>query len=161
MTAGDGQRLSRRAYWLRVLKSMADSVALAKWQFDAVAEPLATHGPWLKPQIEGLHTSVSAKVLSSQVVGPDLQLTILVKNTGANPAYPVQLAVRPDTYSVLWSDDYFWLASGESVRVEGTVRLDMTGLDPVTNPRVAVASDLRLSVSAWNAPVSSFGETKP
>ena len=161
MTGTDGHRFSRRSYWLRVLKSLEDPVALAKWQSAAVAEPLTTNGPWLKPQIEKIRTALSARVVSSEVVGPDLRLTVVVKNTGVNPAYPVQLSVQPDTYSALWSDDYFWLASGESVRVEGTVRLDMTGLDPVTNPRVAVASDLRLSVSAWNAPVSSFGETKP
>jgi len=74
-----------------------------------------------------------------------------VRNTGSKPAYPVELNVGPDTYSALWSDNYFWLAPGESVVVEGTVRMDMTGLDPVTNPTVAKPSELRLSVSAWNA----------
>jgi hypothetical protein len=83
--------------------------------------------------------------------GPELHVTAVVKNTGVKPAYPVVLKVDPDTYSVLWSDNYFWLAPGESVVVEGTVRLDMTGLDPVTNPPVANPSELKFSVSAWNA----------
>ena len=100
-------------------------------------------------------------MVDSKVADHELRLTVNVKNTGANPAYPVQLAVEPDTYSVLWSDNYFWLAPGESVTVEGTVRLDMTGLDPITNPRIATASDLTLSVSAWNAASLRCGVRTP
>jgi len=48
--------------------------------------------------------------------------------------------------------NFFWLAPGEAVNIEGVVRLDMSWLDPITNPRVAAPSDLTLSVSAWNAP---------
>jgi len=151
MAGADGHRISRRVYWLRVLKSLADPAALAKWQSKASAEPMSTTGPWLEPQIEALRTGVSARVLSSRVEGPELRLTAIVKNTGSKPAYPVELKVAPDTYSVIWSDNYFWLAPGESVVIEGTVRLDMAGLDPVTSPTVARPSGLRLSVSAWNA----------
>ena len=151
MTAADGHRLSRRAYWLRVLKSLADPVTLAKWQARASAEPMSTTGPWLEPQLAAQHTAVSARVLTSKVEGPELRLTAVVKNTGSKPAYPIVLKVDPDTYSVLWSDNYFWLAPGESVVIEGSVRLDMTGLDQVTNPTVANPSQLKLSASAWNA----------
>jgi hypothetical protein len=57
----------------------------------------------------------------------------------------------PDVYSVLWTDNYFWLAPGEKVTVSGTVRLDMSGLDPITKPPIATHGDLRVQVSAWNA----------
>ena len=154
MAGSDGHRISRRAYWLRVLKSLADPAALAKWQSKASAETMSTSGPWLEPQIEGARTNVSIRVSSSKVTGPELRLTAVVKNTGSKPAYPVQLKIDPYTYSVLWSDNYFWLAPGESVVVEGVVRVDMAGLDPVTNPPVAKATDLALSVSAWNAATS-------
>jgi Exo-beta-D-glucosaminidase Ig-fold domain len=157
MNGADGRRLSRRAYWLRVLKSLADPAARQKWQAVPVGEPLNTKGPWLKPQIEDVPTTVSARVVDSRVVDHELRLTVNVKNTGLNPAYPVHLAIEPDTYSVVWSDNYFWLAARETVTVEGTVRLDMTGLDPITNPRTAKASDLTLFVSAWNAATSRCG----
>jgi hypothetical protein len=157
MTGADGHRLSRRAYWLRVLKSLADPAARQKWQSMPVGEPLNTKGPWLKPQIENVPTTVSARLVGSKVVDHELRVTVNVKNTGANPAYPVNLAIGPDAYSVLWSDNYFWLAPGESVTVEGIVRLDMTGLDPMTNPRIATASDLTLFVSAWNAATARLG----
>ncbi len=150
LTGSDGHRISRRAYWLRVLKSLSDPAALAKWQSRASAEAMSTHGPWLEPQIAGLRTGISVNVLSAHVIGPELQLTVEVKNTGSKPAYPVQLKIAPYTYSVLWSDNYFWLAPGESVVVTGAVRVDMTGLDPLTNPPVARPRDLSLSVSAWN-----------
>ena len=127
MTGTDGHRLSRRAYSLRVLKSLADPAARQKWQAAAVGDPLNKNGPWLKPQIESVPTTVSARILDSKVTGNELHLQVNVKNTGSNPAYPVHLDLAPDTYSVLWSDDYFWLAPGESVTIEGTVRLDMTG----------------------------------
>ena len=161
MTGADGRRLSRRAYWLRVLKSLADPAARQKWQAVAVGEPLNTKGPWLKPQIENVPTTISARVVDSKVIDHELRLTVNVKNTGDNPAYPVHLAIDPDAYSVFWSDNYFWLAPGESVTVEGTVRLDMTGLDPITNPRIATASDLTLSVSAWNAAPLRCGVRTP
>jgi beta-mannosidase len=154
MSNPNGRRLSRRAYWLRVLKSLADPGVRKKWQAAAVAEPLSTTGPWLKPQIESIPTTVSARVVESKVADDELRLTVKVRNAGADPAYPVQLAIEPNTYSVLWSDNYFWLAAGESVMIDGTVRLDMSGLDPISNARVATPSDLRLSVSAWNAAAS-------
>jgi hypothetical protein len=161
MTGANGRRLSRRAYWLRVLKALADPVTREKWQAEAVAEPLATNGPWLKPQMASVPAAISARVVESRVVGTELRLTVAVRNTGANPAYPVQLAVAPDIYSVLWNDNYFWLAPEESVTVAGRLRLDMAGLDPITNPRVAAASDLVLSVSAWNAPAREFRVGSP
>lgn len=156
MNSADGRRLSRRVYWLRVLKSLAHPSILAKWQSAAAAEPLCTHGPWLKAQVEQIPTSVSARVVSSQIIGPDLELSVEVTNTGSSPAYPVQVNVTPDRYSALWSDNNFWLAAHETVILKGTVRLDMTALDPTAQTPIALPSDLHLSVSAWNASLSTF-----
>jgi len=151
MTDADGRRLSRRAYWLRVLESLADPAALAKWQSKASAETMSEHGPWLKSQIEGDRTKISARIVSEKPAGPDLQIAVLVKNEGTKPAYPVRLTVKPDAFSVLWSDDYFWLAPGESAIIGGTVRVDMTGLDPMSTSPIIAPHDLVLSVSSWNA----------
>ena len=76
-----------------------------------------------------------------------------MKNAGTAPAYPVRIALLPDTCSTVWSDNYFWLAPGESTTVTGLVRLDMRGLDPLSPALVARASDLKVEVSAWNAKV--------
>jgi beta-mannosidase len=154
MTAADGRRLSQRAYCLRVLNSLSDLAVRRKWEAGPVGEPLTKTGPWLKPQIQGVPTVVSARVVDSRVADHELWLTVDVRNTGPNPAYPVHLAIGPDTYSVIWSDNYFWLAPGDSASIKGIVRLDMTGLDPITNPRVVTPSELTLFISAWNATVS-------
>jgi beta-mannosidase len=156
MKDAQGRRVSSRAYWLRVLASLASPDALAKWQAKASAETMSTNGPWLKPQIEDIQTNLSGTILSSKVVGSELHLTVMIKNIGTKPAYPVQLSVESDVYSSLWDDNYFWLPPGESRTVEGTVRLDMNGLDPVTNPAVVKPSDISLSISAWNAIASKL-----
>jgi hypothetical protein len=76
-----------------------------------------------------------------------------MSNTGKVPAYPVRIELLPETCSVLWDDNFFWLAAGESATLRGTVRLDMAGLDPISCPPVASPADLVLRLSAWNAPV--------
>ena len=146
-----GHQLSRRAYWLRVVQSLADAEARKRWQAGAVREPLATQGPWLKPQLEGVPTTLSAEVTSREASATEARLTLVVKNAGKAPAYPVRIALLPDTCSTVWSDNYFWLAPGESTTVTGLVRLDMRGLDPLSLALVARASDLKVEVSAWNA----------
>jgi len=146
-----GHQLSRRAYWLRVVQSLADADARKRWQAGAVKEPLATQGPWLKPQLEGVPTTLSAEVTSREASATEAHLTLVVKNAGTAPDYPVRIALLPDTCSAVWSDNYFWLAPGESTTVTALVRLDMRGLDPFSPALVAKVSDLKVEVSAWNA----------
>lgn len=160
MSGADGHRISRQAYWLRVLTAFSDPAALAKWQSRASAETMATDGPWLKPQVSVAATGLATRLVNAKVDGPEERLTVLIKNTGAKPAYPVHLTVRPETYSALWSDNYFWLAPGESVTVDGTVRLDMTGLDPMAASPAAADPNLTLSISAWNAESSTLAIAK-
>jgi hypothetical protein len=86
----------------------------------------------------------------------EAEIGLTVENTGKIPAYPLRLHLLPDVYSVLWTDNYFWLAPGEKVTVRGTVRLHMSGLDPITKPPIASLSDLRVRVSAWNSPATEL-----
>src|ERR1019366_1091344 len=115
------------------------------------ADPLAKSGPWLKPQIESVPTTLSAEVVQVKAAGPELEATVVVKNTGTKPAYPVRLAVLPDAYSAVWSDNYFWLDPGDRVEVRARIRTDMTGIDLVSDPKVTTSSDMILEISAWNA----------
>jgi hypothetical protein len=84
-------------------------------------------------------------------MGPELEATVVVKNTGTKPAYPLRFAVLPDAYSAIWSDNYFWLEPGERVEVRARIRMDMTDIDLVSHPKVATPSDINLEISAWNA----------
>src|ERR1019366_5732366 len=113
-----GRTLSQQTYSLRVVELPKDVEARRK-RLEG-ADPLAKSGPWLKPQIESVPTTLSAEVVQMKAVGPELEATVVVKNTGTKPAYPVRLAALPDAYSAVWSDNYFWLDPGDRVRGAGT-----------------------------------------
>jgi beta-mannosidase len=147
-----GNLRSRRMYWLRILKMLADPEARKRWQAAPAAEAVNQRGPWLKPQVQALPTSLRATAKLESQSKKEAEISVTVQNTGKLPAYPVRAELQPDHYSVLWSDNFFWLAPGETATLRGTVRLDMTGLDPITKPPVASKSDPAIRVSAWNAP---------
>lgn len=156
LSDAQGSRLSRRAYWLRILQMLADPEARKRWQAAPVAELPTQTGPWLRPQIAALATSLQAAVKVDHLSQKEAEVSVTVENLGKIPAYPLRLHLLPDVYSVLWTDNYFWLAPGEKVTIRGTVRLDMKGLDPITKPPVANLSDLRIRVWAWNSPVTEL-----
>lgn len=151
LTDAQGKLISRRVYWLRILKMLADPEARKRWQAAPVPEPLTQTGPWLKPQVEARPTSLGVTAKIEGHSRKEAELSVTVENTGKVPAYPVRIELHPDVYSVLWTDNYFWLAPGETAALRGTVRLDMSGLDPITKPLIASRSDLLIRVSSWNA----------
>lgn len=150
LTDAAGTRLSTRNYWLRVLRSLADPQARKAWQARPTTEPATTTGPWLRPQIERFPTSLEARATFESSSRAEARVNVTVRNTGSHPAFPLRLAVSPDVYPVVWSDDYFWLAPGESCMITGIVRLDLDGLDPVARPRPAALKEIAVGVSAWN-----------
>jgi beta-mannosidase len=151
LSNSSGARLSRRAYWLRALKMLSDPVARKQWQSGPVAEPPTKTGPWLRPQLESLSTSIKASARLERRTKTHAEIAVSLENSGDLPAYPVRLQLKPDSYSALWSDNFFWLAPGEKVSIAGTVRLDMHGLDPFAKTPSAGDANLALQVSAWNA----------
>jgi beta-mannosidase len=151
-----GKQLSRRAYWLRVLKMLADPQTRKQWQAGPVAEPPTQTGPWLRPQVEALPTTLKGAARIETRSDREAEISVSVENTGSLPAYPVAIQLIPDVYSALWTDNYFWLAPGEKVTLRGIARLDMRGLDPISNPPVPKNSDLSIRLSAWNAGASQL-----
>jgi len=151
LTDGAGNRASRRMYWLRILKALGDPEARKRWQAGPVPENVTQTGPWLKPQVQATSTSLRGTAKFENESPKETSVSITVMNDGKVPAYPLRIELEPDTYSTLWEDNYFWLAPGETITIQGTVRLDMSGLDTITNPPVAKKRDLVVRVSAWNA----------
>jgi len=154
LNSAKGDRLSSRTYWIRVDNLPKDPAARER-QLSSV-DIVVKSGPWLKTEIEEAPTEIATEILGCDQVGPEARLRLIIKNTGSNPTYPVRLTIEPDWYSVLWTDNYFWLDPGESVSLQATIRLNMKGLDPLLSPKVAAISDLALRVSAWNAKGRSF-----
>jgi hypothetical protein len=151
LTDHTGARLSRRLYWLRVLQILADPAFRKQWQAGPVAEPLTKTGPWLRPQVEKIRTKLQGHTEIKKLSGNEAEVVLTVQNIGKVPAYPLSVEILPDVYSAVWTDNYFWLAPGETASLEGTVRLNMKGLDPIAKPPIASLSDLTLRISSWNA----------
>ena len=152
LTDSEGEELSRQLYWMRVLTSLADPDARRAWQSKPVADPLCDAGPWLRPQVASCPTELKVEVMKQHVEGQGALVELEVSNVGKNPAFAAHVAVEPDVYSHRWTDNYAWIEPGERVRWQGVILVNMKGLDPVTNPPVARATDLTLVVGAWNAP---------
>jgi len=152
LSDAEGRALSRRAYWLRIVKMLADPEARKRWQAGPVPEPVNQTGPWLKPQLQTLRTTLRATAKFESQSENESAVSLTIENSGEVPAYPVRIDLTPEVYSVLWDDNYFWLAPGETITLRGTVRTDMRGMDPITNPPIANRTDLLVRVSAWNAP---------
>lgn len=150
LSGSDGKQLSRNVYCPRVLDFLADPVQRTKWKSTPAATELTQTGPWLRSQMENVPTTISAKLIGVSESEKEAQVKARIKNTGKYPAYPVRLMLTPDTCSVLWSDNYFWLKPGETRDIEGIVRLDMSRIDPVTSPVRMKLQDITLAVSAWN-----------
>ncbi|MFI5385151.1 MAG: glycosyl hydrolase 2 galactose-binding domain-containing protein [Fimbriimonadales bacterium] len=146
-----GKRLSQQVYWMRTLHRLADPEARRLWQAKPETDPLCDKGPWLRPQLASLPTSLQAKVTAVTTNGKEANVTLVVKNTGSTPAFPVRVGVLPDAYSNVWDDNFLWLAPGESRELRGTIRLDMKGMDPITSPPIALIKDLSIECGAWNA----------
>src|ERR1035438_5881504 len=149
LTSENGKRLSSRAYWIRVDNLPRDPATRDKQL--STADMIVKSGPWLKSEIEAAPTEITTEILGCDQVGPEARLRLKIKNTGTVPAFPVSLTIEPDWYSAIWTDNYFWLDPGDSVSLQATIRMDMTWLDPLLNPKVAAISDLMLKVAAWNA----------
>jgi len=120
------------------------------------AELVVKPGPWLKTEVEAALTETTAEILGGAQEATEVRLRVRVENNVSKAAYPIRLTIEPDWNSILWTDNYFWLDPVESAIVQATIRLDMTGLDSLLNPKVAVISDLKLKMSAWNEGGESF-----
>jgi beta-mannosidase len=156
LAEADGKPLSRRAYWLRVLRMLADPQTRRQWQAGPVAEPPTQTGPWLRPQVEAFPTTLKGTARIDGRSSREADITVAIENTGNLPAYPVCVQLLPDVYCAMWSDNYFWLGPGENVVLHGTARLDMNGLDPISKPPVPKNADLSVRLSAWNAAASQL-----
>jgi beta-mannosidase len=149
-----GRRLSQQTYWMRTLGKLADPVARGAWQAKAEPDPVCDKGPWLRPQLASLPTSLQMRITSATSDGKQARVMLVVKNTGTRPAFPVRISVSPGLYSSIWSDNFIWIEPGESRTLVGTIRVDMAGMDPVAKPNRANLEDLIIECGAWNTPTA-------
>lgn len=147
LRAADGRLVSRSVYWPRCLARMSDESFRTAYR--AAPRPALTFdkGPWLKPQVGAVPTSLEARLEACRDQGPDRsRLSVLVRNSGSQPAVNVRLDIDGVKRSFYASDNYFWLEPGE----QRSLWVDVLWRDK--GPREAA----RLTAESWNAPPVSL-----
>lgn len=135
-----GALISRSVYHPRILNMLSDPKVLAEFR-DAPKEwPSLDKGPWLKNAVASNATSLAIeKVRKEPASSGRTRIQLLVRNTGKRPAFPVKVDISGSKRSFFASDNYFWLAPGESK----IVSIEVLWRGEASSP-VVVAS-------AWNA----------
>lgn len=138
----DERLLSRSVYWPRCLKLMEDTEFRARYR--AVSRPslVLDKGPWLRPQVAAMRTSLELEVSKHQDIGGgQTRLRVRVRNTGLQPAFLTQIDIRGTRRASYGTDNFFWLGPGETRFLDFRVRWR----DPATRGQAAVIA------TAWNA----------
>ena len=140
-----GKLLSRSTYWPRVLTKMDDPTFYRKYVSEPIAWPTLETGPFLKPTVEKTNTRLKLDVLEHQPVGPDRsRIRVRIQNEGTIPAFLTRLDVGGTKRAFFATDNFFWLAPGETRDLSAEV----LWRDTPTRDRGSVTA------SAWNAPTA-------
>jgi hypothetical protein len=139
----DGQGVSRSVYWPRALKLMADPEFRARYRATSQPSLVFEHGPWLRKQVEATSTSLALRVVSQTDDGENRsRVVVLVRNTGALPAFFTDINIEGTKRAFYGTDNFFWLPAGEERRLE----FHVLWRNPVT------MDGAYMTAKAWNAP---------
>lgn len=141
----EGQLLSRSVYWPRSTSIMQDTAYRDAYIKSPQDWPVFENGPWLKPTVAKTKTELRVEDATLVKTAADrLTLSAQIINEGKNPAFLTQLDIAED-YRFYASDNFFWLAPGESKAVELVIWLD----------KPLGQSSIEFKLSAWNTKVKS------
>ncbi|MDZ7637873.1 MAG: glycoside hydrolase family 2 TIM barrel-domain containing protein [Bryobacterales bacterium] len=140
-----GKLISRSTYWPRCPQAMADQKAREEWRNQPSPWPTLEAGPWLKPQTAQARTKLSASIVRRANPAKDRGVYVVkVQNTGTLPAFHTSLEIAGRKHSFYATDNFFWLAPGESREIELQVLWRETG------------GQATLRVQAWNAEAATL-----
>jgi beta-mannosidase len=138
----DGGLLSRSVYWPRCLKLMSDPDFRAKCRGSPPALTELWTGPWLRPQVAVVRTSLDLMVISRKDVSDsESAVRVRVRSTGASPAFDARVGIAGTKRAFYSTDNDLWLMPGEP----RTMDFKVLSRDPSTR-----ASALA-TAGAWNA----------
>jgi beta-mannosidase len=107
--------ISRSVYHPRSLSLLSSKEMLASFRKAPKEWPELPNGLWLKPQVAKHGTSLTLAVLGEERGADGRSRTrVRVANSGKAPAYPVRLDISGARRSFFATDNFFWLAPGES-----------------------------------------------
>lgn len=136
-----GALVSRSVYHPRILNMLSDPNVLAGFRQAPKEWPSLDKGPWLKPAVAANATSLALEMLHKKPAAQGrTEIQVRIRNTGKHPAFPVKVDITGARRSFFASDNYFWLAPGESKVVTAEVLW-----------RDAGAATVAVAASAWNA----------
>jgi beta-mannosidase len=137
-----GKLISRSFYYPRVLSKMDDVAFYDKYTNEPINWISLEKGPFLKPTVEKTKTDVSLTILNNKVIDNEhIKLKVLVKNTGKIPAFMTKIDITGTKRAFTASENYDWLAVGESREIE----IDVLWREPDLKNKAI------LEFSSWNA----------
>ena len=132
----DGNLVSRSVYWPRTIKQMEDSEYYQKYLTGTPEWPTLDKGPWLKPTVARSKTTLGVSKLTKV---NDNCYSLTINNKGKNPSPMTIIDLDGGIFTT--SDNFFWLAPGESKEIT----VDVKASSPVgTTPS-------KVMVTSWNA----------
>jgi len=135
-----GRLVSRSVYYPRSLALMEDTAFFNRYAQKPEPWPTLGKGPWLMPTVAKTATRVQiSKPVMENVTAGQSVITVTVSNTGRYPACMASLNITGAQRAIVASDNYYWLAAGESRRIT----LDVWWRSNKDNAS--------LELSAWNA----------
>ncbi|QHV94146.1 glycoside hydrolase family 2 protein [Spirosoma endbachense] len=141
-----GKLLSRSFYFPRSLSMLEDNAFYQKYISEPIAWPALDKGPFLKSAVGQTTTTLTVSTLANASTAKDQShLRVKVTNTGKVPAFMTNVDIVGTKRAIVASDNYTWLAPGESQEFT----LDVIWREPETRPKAT------LSVGAWNAAVTT------
>ncbi|MGD0010922.1 MAG: sugar-binding domain-containing protein [Terriglobia bacterium] len=138
----DGSLVSRSVYWPRCLKLMSDPDFRAKYRGSPQPSLNFEHGPWLRPQVAAVRTSLDLMVISRKDISDsESAVRVRVRNTGASPAFDAHVDIAGTKRAFYGTDNDLWLMPGE----ERTMDFTVLWRDPAAHAGALVTA------GAWNA----------
>lgn len=140
-----GSLVSRSVYYPRVLSMLSDPQVLESFRRAPKEWPSLDNGPWLKPTVARNETALAMEVLGQKpAVESRTAIQVRVRNTGPHPAFPVKVDITGAKRAFFASDNYFWLAPGES---------KVVSLEVLWREQAHAAA--LVTAASWNAPARS------
>ena len=136
LSDGSGKMISRSVYWPRTIPQMEDPEYHKKYVESAPEWPTMDKGPWLKPTVAKSKTTLAVSPLTKV---NDNRCSLTVTNKGKNPSPMTIIDLDGGIFTT--SDNFFWLAPGESKEIT----INVKSSSPIGK------APTKVMVTSWNS----------
>lgn len=137
-----GELVSRSVYYPRVLTLMDNPDFYASYTSGPVPWINLDKGPWLKPSVAKTKAGIKVQLVEQQKISDQRRrLKLKITNEGKIPAFMVNLNIDGIKRAFFATDNYFWMAPGESRELILDVQFRESPL----------GKNIYLEAGAWNS----------